>query len=291
MKLTFSGHETFHCRQFWLKKAFDFTNSGNTFAQNNSSLELGVGKNMVAAIKYWSKCFQMVDNDSKPSEIATALFDDDGWDPFLEDFGSLWLLHMLLVSGEHASTVNIIFNELIKERPEFSSDTYLQFVTNRKEGDFNQNSLKKDFTVFYRMYFADFKASDIEESFTGILTELNLLKQTQKTFIDKDGKPKAKEIWVLDRTQRNEIPAHILLYSILQNHPEDRSIGFEQLYNGRNEIGSVFALSKEGLTIALERIVEELDYPITFNNQAGIRELQIKQAIDAHQVLEDYYAS
>lgn len=23
-ELTFSGHETFHCRQFWLKKGYDF---------------------------------------------------------------------------------------------------------------------------------------------------------------------------------------------------------------------------------------------------------------------------
>ena len=209
----------------------------------------------------------------------------------MEDFGSLWLLHYLLVTGEYSSTVNIIFNELIKERPEFSSDAYVQFINNRKEGDFNQNSLKKDFTVFYRLYFADFKSGDIEDSFTGILTELNLLKQTKKTFIDKDGKPRIKESWVLDRTQRSEIPSHMILYAILEKHPKSSSIGFEQLYNGHNEVGAVFALSKEGLSLALERIVSELEYSITYSNEAGIRELQIKEPLIATKVLEDYYAS
>ena len=28
-KLTFSGHETFHCRNFWLKKGYDFIKSNH----------------------------------------------------------------------------------------------------------------------------------------------------------------------------------------------------------------------------------------------------------------------
>jgi hypothetical protein len=289
-RLVFSGHDTFHCRQFWLKKAYDFQASNKSFNDDEASLDLGVGKNMVTAIRYWSRCFQMIDDENKPSQLSTNLLSDGGWDPYLEDHGSLWLLHWLLITSENASTFTIIFNELIKERPEFTADNFVQ-VVNRKDGDYNKNTLNKDFTVFYRTYFADFKSNDLEEGFTGILTELNILKQIRKSFIDKDGKAKAKDVWLLERSIRNEIPLHILLFGILSNHPNDRSISFEDLYNGKNEIGSVFALSKEGLTAALERMSEELDYGIVFSNEAGIRELQFKNDLNAGQILEDYYGS
>jgi hypothetical protein len=30
-KFTFSGHDSFHCRQLWLKKGFDFVEDGRNF--------------------------------------------------------------------------------------------------------------------------------------------------------------------------------------------------------------------------------------------------------------------
>jgi hypothetical protein len=288
--LTFSGHDTFHCRQFWLKKAYDFVESGKRFADTDASLELGVGKNMVTAIRHWAKCFQMLDEEQQASDLAKKLFADNGWDPYLEDHGSLWLLHYLLVTGKQASTFDIIFNRLIKERPEFDSEYYLKYLVQREENLPSENTLKKDFMVFYHTYYANFKAKDIEESFTGILTELGLLKQIRKKVIDKDMKAKEEAVWLLERTVRNEIPLEILLYGVLKQHPKELSISFNQLYNGDGEIGSVFALSKEGLTVALEALSEKFKDDITFSNQAGIRELQFKQQLDANQILAGYYA-
>ena len=121
------------------------------------------------------------------------------------------------------------------------------------------------------------------------ITEINLLKKKNRAFIDSDGKSKNREIWFMERGQRNEIPLHILLYAVLAKHAGEKSIGFDQLYNGENEIGSVFALSKEGLSVVLERFAEELEFGITFSNEAGIRELQFKKNLNPLKVLEAYY--
>jgi hypothetical protein len=43
-KLTFTGHDTFHCRSFWLKKGLDFLKDSGDFGAENSVLKLGVGK-------------------------------------------------------------------------------------------------------------------------------------------------------------------------------------------------------------------------------------------------------
>lgn len=50
IKFTFSGHESFQCRQLWLKKGYDFVNKKKSFNDEDAVVELGVGKNMVSSI-------------------------------------------------------------------------------------------------------------------------------------------------------------------------------------------------------------------------------------------------
>ena len=47
IKYTFSGHESFQCRQLWLKKGYDYINKNKTFTDEDAVVELGVGKNMI----------------------------------------------------------------------------------------------------------------------------------------------------------------------------------------------------------------------------------------------------
>src|ERR1700755_2854065 len=97
IKLGFNGHDSFQCRQFWLKKGFDFVLSGHSFGHDNAVVNLGVGKNMVAAIRYWLKAFNITDGRDELTDFGKLLLADDGYDPFLEDEGSIWLLHYYLV--------------------------------------------------------------------------------------------------------------------------------------------------------------------------------------------------
>jgi hypothetical protein len=64
MKLQFSGHDSFQCRQLWLKKGYDFVKEGFDFNDEYSVVQLGVGKNMVSSIRFWLKAFNIIDNNS-----------------------------------------------------------------------------------------------------------------------------------------------------------------------------------------------------------------------------------
>lgn len=92
-KFTFSGHESFHCRHFWLKKGYDFVKTQNKFSEPDAVVELGVGKNMVYAIRYWMRAFGLLDEMDELTNFADFLFGDNGKDPYLENIGTLWLLH------------------------------------------------------------------------------------------------------------------------------------------------------------------------------------------------------
>jgi hypothetical protein len=86
-KVVFSGHETFHCRQFWLKKGYDFLQRGKSFKDDDAVVALGVGKNMVNSIRYWMKTFDLVDEQECPNQFAHTIFSEHGKDAYLEDVG------------------------------------------------------------------------------------------------------------------------------------------------------------------------------------------------------------
>lgn len=62
IKYTFSGHDSFQCRQLWLKKGYDYIQSKKSFNDEDAVVKLGVGKNMVSAIRYWMKAFNIIDS-------------------------------------------------------------------------------------------------------------------------------------------------------------------------------------------------------------------------------------
>ena len=79
-RLVFSGHETFTCKQFWLKKGFDFLDDGKKFSDKTSVIDLGVGKNMVQSIKFWMHAFGISENKETISELGKYLFGADSKD-------------------------------------------------------------------------------------------------------------------------------------------------------------------------------------------------------------------
>ena len=284
IKYTFSGHDSFQCRQLWLKKGYDYLQSKKSFNDEDAVVKLGVGKNMVSAIRYWLKAFNIVDNKDKPTEFGERLLDDiAGYDPFLEDDASLWLLHYQLIKTGLASTYNIMFNEFRKEKLFFSKDTFVKYLRRRREIEpslvFNENTVADDFIVFIKMYQNSEGSKDVEDSFSGILSEIELIKTIGK------GKD---EQYQIENNERVKLPEAILLFSILDNPTYGDSIGLNSLEYDNNSPGSIFCLNRSGLTNKISEIVHG-NKQITFTDHAGIKELQFKKKPNAYSILDTYY--
>lgn len=278
--MLFTGHETFHCRTFWLKKGFDLVNNEGKFS-DHAVIDLGVGRNMVNSVRHWLRAFDVLDSKDDLTLLSKKLLDDKGWDPFLEDEASLWILHYKLVTKGYASSFPIIFNELRKTRPEFSK---FHFSSLAKEKDKKQNdkTLQKDFSVFTRTYFAK-NSGDKEESFSGLMSELGLLVDLGR----KDSK--SNTLYHISNQKQDEIPIQVLLYCILDNSDYGQSISFRELHTGVNSIGSVFCFSQEGLEQRLIELAEKYK-DIVYKNDAGVKELQFKKdKPDPIKILSKYY--
>jgi hypothetical protein len=117
MRYSFAGHETFTCKNYWLKKGYDHISEGKKF-NDDAVIDLGVGKNMVNSISFWLKAFGLRENEDV---IDQMIFDSsNGYDPYLEDVGTIWFLHNLLVTTKKAHIYNFVFNYFRKLRIDFN---------------------------------------------------------------------------------------------------------------------------------------------------------------------------
>lgn len=285
-KLNFSGHESFHCRSLWLKKGYDFLSSNHKFSEPSAVVDLGVGKNMVSSINYWMNSFGLAMKENQFSELAEFIFGKNGVDPYLEDNASLWLLHYHLVTENFASIYSNFFNEFRKRQIEFNKTQLINFIKGKCEETnttFNDNTTKRDIAVFLRTYIKPNKVTkNIEDIFTGLFSDLNIIELIKK-FDEEE-----IDWYKIANKDRDELPVEIILYSILNNGNDTKSISFEELLSGYNSPGNVFAISPNCL---LNKIIDMTNKfkDITFSDDAGIREMQFKKSINKWEILKRYY--
>lgn len=67
------------------------------------------------------KAFNLLDADEKLTEFANKIYGSPennikGYDPYLEDIGTEWLLHFLLVKSMKASIFNLVFTDFRIEK-------------------------------------------------------------------------------------------------------------------------------------------------------------------------------
>lgn len=291
----FSGHETFTCKQFWLKKGFDFL-QGNERRFNDESavVELGVGKNMVSSIAYWLKSFGIVNDAFQPTEIGNYIFGEQGRDPYMEDIATVWLLHYFLVKTEYASVYSLFFNEFKRERIDFNRDHLHSFLKRKcfevSDSLYNENTITSDVSTFLRNYIISSdlrkaKKIELDDEFSGLLYELNLISLYKLEIVG----GKQMEMYKAENKNREELPYELVLFAILDRFPNEPSISFRELEVNANSVGMVFALTKEGLYAKLEEIVKHYDKQVVLSDTAGIQVLQFKQPINKWEVLDRYY--
>lgn len=283
-KLTFAGHETFQCRNFWLKKGYDFMSSAGNFIDSDAILQLGVGKNMVASINFWLRAFQIKDNTDKPSEIADRIFGDNGFDPYLENEGSLWLLQYLLVKAELASIFSLVFRDFRKSRiaSQYTHSQLLRYLQKESEKvglNIAETTLKNDIKVFTKTYLAESKhGKGMEDDLSSILIELNLISKVE------DSKLEEGTVYRINVSERKEVPPAIIFFCMLDAFPNEESISFDSI---QEKVADAFACSTEGLESHIESICEK--YDVVYKENAGRKEVQVKGKPNKWGILEEYY--
>lgn len=295
-RYTFSGHETFPLRFSWLPKAVRGLEADSElfFDKEEAMVELGVGKNMVRAIRHWGTALQMIKVDarakeSRVTELGREIFLEDGWDPYLEDPGTLWLLQWLLTSyKDRASTWYLAFTKWGEETFTKSElvDWLVRIAEQLPKSRATSNSIQRDVGVFLRTYIPSEPSSHrpIEDTFDSPLVELGVLREEEDDF------------YRFVRGEKRSLPQEVFCYALLdywRRSEGERDMkggratrSFEDLLYQPGSPGRSFQLDERALACRLENLPAWTN--LQFDATAGIRnvsELQtgegVSEPIDA----------
>ena len=294
-KVSFGRHESFPLRFGWITKGIKaLRKDPNVFTREDATVTLGVGKNMVAAIRYWLLATGMVGRTMRQGLARTAigeiLFPDgEGGDHYLEDDATLWLLHWLLATNPTgATTVYWFYNHFHK--PEFVSEEAFaalrEYARQSITAKAAATTLKKDVNLVLRMYSQSRGGTRLllEDALDSPLAALQLQERLDK------------HTWNAPPRDREEIPLTTFAYAVASvfDHAGADQLPVEQLMYSDQEHcapGSVFRLTENGLTDKLEALCETYPSSLQLNRTAGLYQLYRTGPLERLRILEEHYGA
>ena len=186
----FAGHESFYLREGWLIKGIYAIQADPTIFQGSQLIKaidaLGVGSNMVKAIRYWLEVCGLIEKTKSHTYIlkdtAKLIFK---YDPYMQHVSTLWILHSECCLN--SALWHLIFIE--KETNTFLKDRILEKIESRlKELDssFAKKTIKDSVNVFINTYLSNKKPNDPEDNILSPLSKLKLLKELSYNYTFQD---------------------------------------------------------------------------------------------------------
>lgn len=272
--LRFSGHETFPIRQLWLSKVFHFVTSciANqetiSFNGEQTMIKLGVGKNMVASMRFWAEAVGFITNKDgiRPTDLGQLVL--GMLDPNSEHPSTAWLVHWNLASQPSSSTVFwFLFNQInspIISRDEFQ--TGLRIFADRAKKKVSDLTIKRDVEVCLRSYvpFLAGRNKVVTEEFVEpLLASLGIVKVVSKDVIE------------IPRNSRPTLNNALFAYAIMDfwqsRLGNTSSLDFFQISHAIGSPGKVFRIDENSLSKRLEQLEELTNGEIIWTEQSGIK--------------------
>lgn len=303
MGFRYSGHETFPCRYAWLPKAYAAINADHAaFAdEEKAMIRLGVGKNMVRAIRFWmvemSVAVKHSSGGYQPTDLAEAIFNRrKGIDPFLEDIRTLWLLHWKL-STHSALEPLFAWDFLINhwQSPELSRSAVLPAFRRTADKEARPPSdvtLEQHFDTFLHTYVPTrSRKGDIQEDNLDCpLVELEFLSLVGERRLDGTGK--REPIYAFRLEDKPDITPELFAYALddfwRKRRSAERTLTFRDVTFGHGSPGQVFKLPEWAVRQRLELISSESSGPFRYVESATQQQISRREGVAAPSIVAAY---
>ena len=246
--MKFRAHDTFFIRKGWISKGMRYVDKDPEVfisKKDNPMDVLGIGSNMVKALRYWLQAIGVTEEPKAGKRTQT--FTPFGrlvyeHDKYIEELGTLYLLHYKLATNEELATSwYFFFNEFALS--DFGKDDFATQIGNfikMKEEDITvaARSIDDDFTCIINTYVPRYKTQPNKVSAennidcpVGELELIDILKKDRSNVIYKKAVPQAATFnpWVI--------------LAVIHDNSGGRSeIGLNELLTATKNIGKIFNL-------------------------------------------------
>ncbi len=269
----FSGHESFACRYGWLIKLYHALDENpELFASDDEAiLTLGLGKNMVKSIRFWGSAFGLVRQEKRQTlntSFAKKLLNPtDGFDPYLEDAGSLWRLHwQIAVHGGLGAWV-IALQDVLDAR--ITRDRLIDLAESRaaaSRGAISRNTASAHVDIFLRTY--DWSRTDVssaaEEGANSPFQELRLLETAHHN---------GSTVISFNRGQKPDLTLSDLAFALrdfwIGTASESTRLSMRALQLDKRGPAAIFRLDENSLHLMVEELANETGLVIESDGAGG----------------------
>ena len=298
----FSGHETFPCRYTWLPKAVrNLRENPALFANEDEAMvRLGVGKNMVRAIRFWADASEVTMPSLKQgvfvSEFGNAVFGPASHDEFLEDIKTLWLIHWKFSTSvtEPLFAWHYLLN--FWHRREFTRSEALAAFTQEAQRlgkKLSAVTLEHHFTTFLHTYVPtrSRKGEVLEDNLDCPLVELELLQNVgERPTADSN---RHEPIYAVRVEDKPAISPDLFAYCLddfwNKSHSQEKTLSFRDIAVAEGSPGQVLKLPEHAIRERLESIEKDSAGKFLYQESAAFQQVIRAERCPPLQLLKKIY--
>lgn len=299
--MRFRAHETFAIRKGWLHKGMkNIVSSPTVFIDKevNPMEKLGLGTNMVKALRYWLQVSGLTYENQKTRMQFLTGFGELVWenDKYIEEDGTLYLIHYFLSSNKEMGTSWYYFFNCYNAT-EFTKESYLEsmklflYVQEKENGGkeikFSERALLEDLDCILRTYLPSQTKYSPESNMDSPFLDLQLLKVMD-----------SKEKVFAKNSPLSLVINPLIILAVIVNEKEKleekdgtkvSDIKISTLESAPNNIGRIFNLNNLTVAMYLDKL-QNMGY-IKVIRTAGLDIVKINEELTFIEVVEKYYNS
>jgi Protein of unknown function (DUF4007) len=249
----FSGHQTFPLRIAWIPKAVGEIVRGRDPLTNidEGITKLGLGKNMVEALRCWIEVFQIahrVNGSWCLTPIGRLIFDPkEGLDPYLEDVSTSWLLHWLISTNTSSPFFawECVFNRW--PAAEFSASQIIEAFekeASRAPKPASVVTLRQHWEVFLHSYRPP-RSDKGEDHLDSAMSALRLIREFG---VRPNASGKWESLYSFDPARKSAIPEQLFVFVMHdwwnRKYPNEQTVPLRELVLGDHSPGRLLKMQE-----------------------------------------------
>ena len=253
---------------------------------------------MVRSIHHWCQAAQLIEGDGVgpnhrrrfiPTDIGDSIFADDGFDPYLEDAATLWLIHWQLATNANRATTWFWAFSIFGQN-EFRKNTFISELIDWTETStrnrISENSIKRDVDCFLRTYVPSrlTKNAIMEDTFDCPLVELKLIADSPD-----------ENTYRFHRGPKPSLPIEIFAAALSEfwdtGFSGYNTLTLANIAYSEKSPGRTFLLDEDTLVEYLDRLDSLTEGALRYDETAGVKQVYRDRQIDPVKLLHSYYRS
>jgi len=263
---------------------------------------LGVGKNMVRAIRFWAEVAGVAHPNHKGgwsvTEFGNNLFGYDGYDPYLEDIQTLWLIHWKISSRVRDPLFAWHFLLNRWHRSEFSRSEVLRAL--RDEADrmgkkISNVTLEHHFTTFLHTYVPTKgqKREVLEDNLDCPLVELELIQKTGERTLRETSRHEA--VYAFRMEEKPEISPQLFAFCVHDywtlRRANEKTLTLRDISVAEGSVGQIFKLPERDIRERLEHLKSASAGAFEFKESAALQQIVRLEEPNQIELLDNVYGA